>query len=223
MNKSRAIIVFVKYPEEGKVKTRLASTTSNSFATGIYKIISKNIFDELAKLNNEIDVHIFYAPFDDLVKIKNWVGKKFVFKVQRGSDLGDRIANAFENIFLRNYKRAMIIGSDIPNIDCLIINESFNSLESYDVVISPSDDGGYSLLGMNRENKFLFENIEWSTDSVFKTTKNKIIKNQLSLKTLNQLNDIDTFDDLVNFVNKSENTSMKREIKNLGERENIFI
>ena len=117
----------------------------------------------------------------------------------------------------------MIIGSDIPNIDCLIINESFNSLESYDVVISPSDDGGYSLLGMNRENKFLFENIEWSTDSVFETTKNKIIKNQLSLKTLNQLNDIDTFDDLVNFVNKSENTSMKREIKNLGERENIFI
>ena len=223
MSRSKAIIVFVKYPEEGKVKTRLALTTSNKFAVGIYKIISKNIFAQLKKLNKEIDVHIFYTPFDDFAKIKKWVGKEVILNIQIGSDLGERISNAFDEMFLNNYKSAIIIGSDIPDIDTRIINESFDFLESHDVVISPSDDGGYSLLGMNRQNRFLFENIEWSTDSVFMTTKNKVLKNQLSLKTINQLNDIDTFDELVSWTKKSGNINMIREVKKLAERENIHL
>lgn len=185
--------------------------------------MSKNIFDQVDKLKNECDIYIFYAPFDNLGKIKNWVGKEFLFAEQRGDDLGARISNAFSTVFLNNYKSTIILGSDVPDIDSRIINESFDSLESHDVVISPSDDGGYSLLGMNKQNKFLFENIEWSTDSVFITTENKIINNELSLKTINQLNDIDTFDELLNWTKKSENTNMIREVKKLAERENIHL
>ncbi len=223
MKNSKAIIIFVKYPEEGKVKTRLASTTSKSFAAGIYRILSKNIFDQLAKVTNDCDVHLFYAPFDSLGKIKNWVGQEFIFKEQVGDDLGDRIANAFDLVFQNDYKRAVIIGSDVPEINSSIIIESFKMLESFDVVIAPSDDGGYSLLGMNKQHRFLFENIEWSTDSVLAATQNKIIDNKLNLKIMSPLNDIDTFDELVSWVHESENTNMIMEIKKLAERENIIL
>jgi rSAM/selenodomain-associated transferase 1 len=223
MRNRKAIIIFVKYPEEGKVKTRLASTASNKFAAGVYKILSKNIFDQVIKLKNECDVHLFYAPFDSLGKIKDWVGQEFLFKEQSGADLGERIADAFEYVFLNNCKSAVIIGSDLPEIDSSIIIESFKLLESCDVVIAPSDDGGYSLLGMNKQHKFLFENIEWSTDSVFEITQNIIMDNKLNLKIMSPLNDIDTFDELVNWFNESENTNLILKIKKLAERENISL
>lgn len=223
MKNRKAIILFVKYPEKGKVKTRLASTTSNNFAAGIYRILSKNIFDEVLKLKNECDIHLFYAPYDNPDQIKNWVGQEYIYNEQTGADLGERIANAFENVFLNNYKSAIIIGSDVPEIDSLIFTEAFKLLENNDAVIAPSDDGGYSLLGMNKQNRFLFENIEWSTDSVFTATKKKALKNSLNLKVMGPLTDIDTLDELVTWFHKSKNIKMVIEIKKLAERESIFL
>lgn len=223
MKNRKAIILFVKYPEKGKVKTRLASTTSNNFAAGIYRILSKNIFDEVLKLKNECDIHLFYAPYDNPDQIKNWVGQEYIYNEQTGADLGERIAYAFENVFLNNYKSAIIIGSDVPEIDSLIFTEAFKLLENNDAVIAPSDDGGYSLLGMNKQNRFLFENIEWSTDSVFTATKKKALKNSLNLKVMGPLTDIDTLDELVTWIHKSKNIKMVIEIKKLAERESIFL
>ncbi|MCW8849177.1 MAG: TIGR04282 family arsenosugar biosynthesis glycosyltransferase [Melioribacteraceae bacterium] len=201
----------------------MASTASNKFAAGVYRILSKNIFDQLVKVKNECDVHLFYAPFDSLDKIKDWVDQEFIYQEQTGIDLGDRIANAFEYVFQKNYKSVIIIGSDVPEIDNLTLCKSFNLLENYDIVIAPADDGGYSLLGMNKQHRFLFENIEWSTDSVFTSTKNKALKNNLNLKVMSPLNDIDTLDELVTWMNKSKNIKMVKEIKKLAEKENIIL
>ena len=171
----------------------------------------------------DVDVFVFYAPIDEADKIKNWVGKKFLYRVQRGNTLGEKMANAFEEVFAKDYSKALIIGSDVPEISREVIIESFNQLESCDIVIAPSDDGGYSLLGMNKPNTFLFKNIEWSTNTVLSVTE-KIIKNKsLKLTTIETLNDIDTFSELIIWVQFSKNKSVIENVKILAEKENISI
>ncbi|MBW2998615.1 glycosyltransferase, partial [Candidatus Woesearchaeota archaeon] len=94
MIKKKAIIIFIKYPELGKVKTRLASTTNDRFAVNIYKAISENIFYEVGKLSQEYEVFIFYSEWDNETDIKRWVEKKYSFRAQSGNDLGEKMSNA---------------------------------------------------------------------------------------------------------------------------------
>ena len=223
MKKRKAIIIFVKYPEKGKVKTRLALTTSNNFAVSIYNLIAGQLFKLVETLNNDVDMFVFYATNDDEVKIRNWVGKEYNYKAQNGNTLGDKMANAFEEIFASDYDSALIIGSDVPEITNDILLKSFTLLNSCDIVIAPSDDGGYSLLGMNKFNSKLFKNIEWSTINVLNETKKRINENKLKLKILDTLKDIDTFDELVDWVKTSTNKNMIENVKNIARKENIRL
>ena len=223
MTKRKAVIVLVKYPQKGKVKTRLALTTNNNFAVGIYKVIARHIFNEVDKLNNEIDVFIFYTPIESVNKITKWVDKDFFFRVQSGNSLGERMSNAFNEVFEKDYCQVMIIGSDVPDISSKIILESFINLNGSDIVISPSDDGGYSLLGMKKPYNFLFKDIEWSTNNVLKQTVKKINEKGLKLTTICSLNDIDTYDELLEWMEVTENKEIIKEVKILAEKENIKL
>lgn len=156
-------------------------------------------------------------------KITNWIDKDFFFRVQSGNSLGERMANAFHEVFQRDYSKVMIIGSDVPDISSEIIMESFNYLESSDIVISPSDDGGYSLLGMKKPYNFLFDDIEWSTDNVFEKTKNIIGEKGLKVKTTCPLNDIDTYDELSEWIVSSKNKELIKEVKIIAEREKMKL
>ena len=156
-------------------------------------------------------------------KITNWVDKDFFFRVQSGNSLGERMSNAFNEVFKKDYYQVMIIGSDVPDISSQIIMESFNYLESSDIVISPSDDGGYSLLGMKKPYNFLFDDIEWSTDNVFKQTKKIINENGLKLTTACSLNDVDTYDELVELITSSKNKELIKEIKSIAVKESIRL
>lgn len=217
--KKKAVILFIKFPEEGKVKTRLASTTNDKFAVNIYRAISENIFCELDNLDEDIDVFIFYSAIDNAEKITSWVGKSFNYKVQTGLDLGEKMSNAFEDVFSRNYLSAIIIGSDVPEITSSIIMDAFNNLENNDVVISPSDDGGYSLLGINNMYKELFQNIRWSSKHVLSETKKVIEDKKLKLSLLEYLNDIDTEEELKSWLNGSVNNNLKEKIISIMGRE----
>lgn len=217
--KKKAVILFIKYPEEGKVKTRLASTTNDKFAVDIYRAISENVFCELDKLGKDIDVFIFYSAIDNAEKITSWVGKAFNYKVQTGLDLGEKMSNSFEDVFSRNYLSAIIIGSDVPEITSNVIIDAFNNLENHDIVISPSDDGGYSLLGINNMHKELFQNIRWSSKHVLNETMEIINNKKLKLSLLESLVDIDTEEELKSWLSDSENSNLKENIMSITERE----
>lgn len=217
--KKKAVILFIKYPEKGKVKTRLASTTNNKFAVNIYRSIAENIFCELDNLDEDIDVFVFYSAIENFEKITSWVGKPFNYKVQAGSDLGEKMSNAFEDVFSLNYSSSVIIGSDVPDITSDVIMDAFNNLENHDVVISPSDDGGYSLLGINNIHKELFRNISWSSKHVLVETLEIIKNGKLKFSLLESLNDIDTEEELKIWLSKSENSNLKEKIISIMERE----
>ena len=128
MKIKRAIIVFVKYPEKGKVKTRLASSTSETFATEFYNKIVKYILGAVGKISSSIDIFIFYSPIDEVNKIITWIGNDYLFFEQEGNDLGEKMSNAFKLVFAKEYKYVTIIGSDIPDINSSkILNAFLNS------------------------------------------------------------------------------------------------
>ena len=129
------------------MKTRLASATNNNFALEFYKIITENIFDEIEKLGPGIDKLLYCFGMDSLKKIKRWVNKDFRFYVQVGNNLGEKMSSAFYQAFKNNYDKVLILGSDIPELTCEIIESAFDLLSESNVVIAPSEDGGYSLLG----------------------------------------------------------------------------
>lgn len=191
-HEQNALIIFARYPVLGKVKTRLASCFGNEFALDFYKECSGHLFTEIEQNQNE-----FFTPFlfcsekAELNKMKDWAGGDFEYYHQEGNDLGERMENAFKKTFALGAKKAVIIGTDVPDISKKLIVTSFSYLDEKDFVIGPSTDGGYYLLGMNNLNCDLFSGIKWSTGTVFDKTINRMIENNCSYTKLERLHDID--------------------------------
>ena len=184
------IIVFVRTPELGKVKTRLAKTIGDQAALTIYKLLLKHTATVLHELS--FDKVVYYSK-----KIENndfWEASLFEKKLQKGADLGERMQQAFETAFDRGYKKVLIIGSDLFELTSTLIISALEALERYDISIGPSLDGGYYLLGMKELHPAVFKNKKWGTNSVLKNTLQDL--KQQNVKLLEALNDIDTFEDL---------------------------
>ena len=184
------IIVFVRTPELGKVKTRLAKTIGDQAALTIYKLLLKHTATVLHELS--FDKVVYYSE-----KIENndfWEASLFEKKLQKGADLGERMQQAFETAFDRGYKKVLIIGSDLFELTSTLIISALEALETYDISIGPSLDGGYYLLGMKELHPAVFKNKKWGTHSVLENTLQDL--KQQNVKLLEALNDIDTFEDL---------------------------
>ena len=184
------IIVFVRSPELGKVKTRLARSIGDQSALNIYKILLKHTAAVLRDLS--FDKVVYFSE-----KIDNndfWENSLFEKKLQKGADLGERMHHAFDTAFNKGYKKVLIIGSDLFDLTSSLITSAFEALETYDISIGPSLDGGYYLLGMKKLQPEVFKNKKWGTDSVLENTLQDLKKQKIKL--LKALNDIDTLEDL---------------------------
>jgi len=186
---SKALIIFIKNPEKGKVKTRLAKTEGEDFALRTYLALQQKTKEVALKTNAE--AFLFYS--NEINTTDDWDNLRFKKLLQQGQTLGSKMKTAFEEV-LKISDKAVIIGSDCYDISEEIIETAFSKLEEYDVVFGPANDGGYYLLGMSKLHPELFEDIEWSTEKVLKDS----IKNlkEKSYFLLQELIDIDTIDDL---------------------------
>ncbi|MEO8765741.1 MAG: TIGR04282 family arsenosugar biosynthesis glycosyltransferase [Ginsengibacter sp.] len=182
-----ALIIFVKKPEAGKVKTRLAVTLGNKKALEIYLQLlehTRSIVKSVAA-----DKFVFYV--DTPGKNDLWEHNIFNKKIQHGKTLGNKMLNAFNEMFGAGYEKVSIIGSDCFELTTAIINQGFTELESCDLVIGPASDGGYYFLGMKKMHAALFASIEWSTEKVLRQTTAVCVSKQLTYRLLAELNDID--------------------------------
>jgi len=123
-----------------------------------------------------------------------WDSTLFRKKLQYGEDLGMKMENAFNELFLLGYKEIVILGSDIFDLQPKHIEDAFHKLENHDVVIGPAKDGGYYLLGMKTLHPQVFKNKKWGTDTVFQNTINDLQSESVFL--LKVLNDIDVYEDI---------------------------
>ncbi|MEO6169022.1 MAG: TIGR04282 family arsenosugar biosynthesis glycosyltransferase [Chitinophagales bacterium] len=186
------LMIFVKNPIPGKVKTRLAKTMGEEKALEIYR----QLLDHTHKVTQKLDVDkiVFYS--DEVLPEDIWEEIIYEKKVQEGSDLGKRMVNAFKYAFSKGYRKAIIIGSDCFEITPKIINEAFAALPANNFVIGPSHDGGYYLLGMATLYASVFKNKRWSSDEVLHDTLVDIRNINGTYKLLKELTDIDTEADL---------------------------
>lgn len=189
---NRALIIFAKNIIAGHVKTRLAATLGNETAIDIYKQLIQHT--NTITNNIEADKIVFYSEFIEDDIWQNIVYKK---QIQEGNSLGIKMGNAFKTLFIDGYEKAILIGTDCPGINEIILNDAFAKLNEHDIVLGPAKDGGYYLIGMKKENSNLFHNISWSTNQVLKQTIELCYKNLLSYFLLPELSDIDEEKDLI--------------------------
>lgn len=186
------VLVFVRNPELGKVKTRLAASIGNENTLEIYKFLlnhTKNIL-----LNVKADKRVLYTEEININDI--WDSNSFQKQVQFGSDLGARMKNAFVDGFADDFEKIVIIGSDLYDLEVSDIENAFKELDNNDVVFGPAKDGGYYLLGLKFIPNGIFTNKKWSTATVLQDTLKNI--KHLNYFLLETKNDIDTVEDIKN-------------------------
>ena len=185
----RALIIFARKPEAGKVKTRLAATLGNDKALDIYIKLLEHTRRVAAAATCDKYVFLTEPKHDDF-----WDG--FTDEMQQGDTLGARMQHSFQFLFEKGYNHVLIIGSDCPGLDADIISKGFEELNEADIVIGPATDGGYYLLGMDKMHPSLFQNKSWSTGTVFDDTISDINAAGLSFFTLPGLSDVDEEKDI---------------------------
>lgn len=181
------VIMFVKEPKEGLVKTRLAKNTSTKFALDFYTYC----IEDLLHMLQSFSLALYAYPKVDFFKHAH-------IYLQKGEHLGQKMFYAFKEQFDLGYDKVVLIGSDTPQLPSKYIKQSFKALDSCDIVLGPSEDGGYYLIALKQTSlkSELFENISWSTPIVLEQTLQKVNTNKVYLLPI--LNDIDTLDDLQN-------------------------
>jgi len=187
-----------KFPDNGKVKTRLAKDIGGIEAARVYRGLAERVFFSTSPDAGEYERIIFYSPAGRKNEFSVWVpGERLI--AQEGEDIGEIMLNAFTALFREGAAKAVITGVDIPDLDRLIIGQAFAFLDSADVVMGPASDGGYYLIGMKAVHPEIFQGIQWSSQTVFEATAAAVRRLRLSLRVVATLYDVDNLEDLLRF------------------------
>jgi rSAM/selenodomain-associated transferase 1 len=191
----QAIVLFVKHPVPGRVKTRLAATIGAQRAAEIYRELVERTCGGLPE---RAELIVMFDPPDRGEEIAQWLRPlcgKARFLPQSGGDLGTRLEHAFADAFALQLEKVAIIGSDCVEVTSVIFDEAWQALEHHDCAIGPTEDGGYYLIALRRECPGLFRSITWSTEAVLAETLARANLLGLSVHVLPRLHDVDTEDD----------------------------
>ncbi|MEX0820115.1 MAG: TIGR04282 family arsenosugar biosynthesis glycosyltransferase [Pirellulaceae bacterium] len=186
--------IFAKYWEPGRVKTRLAATLGTEAASQLYRQFVATLVRRFARA---ADRRILcFAPPDRAEPFAALAGTNWIAKPQATGDLGARMASFFDACFQDGAERVVLIGSDSPTLPMENVEAAFRLLHETDVVLGPTDDGGYYLVGASRNVPGIFAGIAWSTPLVWEQTVARIGQLQLSYESLPQWYDVDELPDL---------------------------
>jgi rSAM/selenodomain-associated transferase 1 len=192
-----ALIVFLKAPRPGAVKTRLAEALGTEAACAAYRQLVQTLLKRVAALPS---VELCFTPDDAAVEIKPWTQPTWSLTPQGDGDLGRRLQRASNRAFASGAQRAVIIGSDCPEVSVADIEAAWSALRTHDVVLGPATDGGYWLVGLRAAQPDLFTDIAWSTNAVLRETLDRARAAGLSVHLLRELSDVDTQADWQQFL-----------------------
>lgn len=183
------LIVFVKAPRPGLVKTRLAQEIGVEAACQAY---SRLVAQVLANIVDIDSVQLRFSPDDSEKEIQCWVRAGWECRPQLSGDLGQRLNRAFVEGFETGFERVAVIGSDCPDVTSEDIQEAWQALDNFDLALGPAFDGGYWLIALKRSAPFLFQDMPWSTATVFDETLKRAGREGMRVRVLRRLRDVDT-------------------------------
>jgi uncharacterized protein len=192
MDRSDRLIIFGRYPEPGRTKTRLIPLLGASRAADFQRDLTERTLstDRLASRRRPVELEACFEGAS-LAKLRRWLGQDLIFSEQSPGDLGERMKAAFLEAFRQGAQRVLLHGTDIPDLTPRHIDEALDALKSHDLVLGPSTDGGYWLIGLNKLGD-VFDGMEWGTSSVFEKTVAAARAQGLSVHVLSPLTDVDT-------------------------------
>ncbi|MEH1791718.1 TIGR04282 family arsenosugar biosynthesis glycosyltransferase [Nostoc sp.] len=191
------LIIFTRYPEPGKTKTRLIPALGNLGAANLQREMTEHTIFQVQELQKKIAIsmEVRFAG-GNLQLMQDWLGLDLVYHSQGEGDLGSRMARSLFDAFESGADKIIIIGTDCPGVNAQILTTAFEKLHSFDLVLGPALDGGYYLIGLCQPIPELFANIEWGTAQVFQKTLEIARNINLSHVNLSPLADIDRPEDL---------------------------
>jgi uncharacterized protein len=195
LNMSACLVVFAKDPVSGRVKTRLTPCITPEEAARLYKVFIIDIISNVSNLKCN-NVTIAYTPIGAEKSLRKLVEHPANFFPQKGKNLGERMKNAFKQSFAEGAKRVVIMGTDSPTLPISYIQKAFDVLKKIPIVLGPTFDGGYYLVGLSKRNDDIFDGIGWSTSRVFGQTLSRIKSMNAQVYVLPPWYDVDTSEDL---------------------------
>ncbi len=196
---NEAVIIFAKEPVPGRVKTRLAKEIGADEACRIYQTLLDCTMKAIAPLKT---TKYMYLPPGDRCWLHAEEQKDLCIRTQIGTNLGERMQNAFAECFAYLHERIVLVGSDCPGLNPSLLRKAFQALRRADTVFGPAADGGYYLIGQADTCRDVFSGIPWSTEKVWAYSRKRLEINNWSFDLLPVLEDIDTLADWQRYEHK---------------------
>lgn len=186
-----ALMTFVKFPEPGKAKTRLAAEIGAALTVELCRLFIAQTFARVETLT-EATSFVAFAPEEKAGEFRKlYPGKQHWFAQLRSTDFGARLRDAVQKVLDQGYQRVLTIGCDSPSLPKAYLREAAGALATHDLVLGPAEDGGYYLIGLKSAPVALFEGIDWSTEKVLQQTLTAAEQLGLRVHLLPEWYDID--------------------------------
>ncbi len=198
---SQRLILFTRYPQPGKAKTRLIPALGAAGAADLHRQMVEQTLAEIKQLQElvQLSVEIWFAATEDTAQtqrqMQDWLGD-WDYSPQSNGDLGQQLIAANQTAFNSGMQQVITIGSDCPGLKAGLMQQAFGLLNQHDLVLGPAQDGGYYLIGLRRHLPELFCNITWSSERVLQQTVEIASGLGLSVAYLETLADVDRPEDL---------------------------
>ncbi len=195
---SECLIIFTRYPEPGKTKTRLIPALGAEGAATLQRQMTEHTLAQVKELQAKrlVSVEVYFVGGNQQL-MQSWLGTSVIYRQQGDGDLGRRMAIAFQTALEAGKQRVVVIGTDCPDLKAQLMVKAFHALEQHDLVLGPAQDGGYYLIGLCRLIPELFTGISWSTAEVLQQTMSIAQRLELAVAYLPRLSDVDRPEDLV--------------------------
>jgi uncharacterized protein len=166
------LIIFTRYPQPSQVKTRLIPALGAAGAAALHQRMAEHTLAQARVLRQTkaLSIEVWFTGSSTATQMQEWLGTDVDYHVQPDGDLGDRMASVFKSVFSKGYRAVVIVGTDCPDLNTTLLAQSFSALAQHDLVLGPAIDGGYYLIGLQREAPELFAEIAWSTGEVLAQT-----------------------------------------------------
>lgn len=195
-----SVVLMSRAPIAGKTKTRLESHLKAEECADLHRAFLKDInskFLNLKKVYTRLDLYLSYTPPKNEKLFNDLIDNEFIRIPQSGKNLGERMYNAVTDAYQNSKLPVIITGSDLPLLNLDIFTEALAGLKERDIVIGPSKDGGYYLLGMKKPEKSLFDFENWGNQSILDKTIKEASRHNLKSHFLPEASDVDTFKELL--------------------------
>lgn len=192
-----ALLVFARYPEPGRAKTRLIPALGAVGAIALYRQLAEATLHQARGLarHHPATITVWFTGAE-APAMAAWLGEDLTYCSQPPGDLGARLGTAFQTALAQGHPQAIALGTDCPWLNTQLLEQACQALGSHDLVLGPATDGGYYLIAMAQYYPPLFQNVPWSTEHVLSQTVAIAQSLGLSIAYLPTLTDIDTPEDL---------------------------